>query len=426
MRRPKMEEMMAGFRLLAIVLMLAAFWQGANAGESKSKQVEVPEMQKALASSCNRFGFKLFQQVIGDSPKSDNIFISPLSVSYALAMTLNGADGPTRKAIRSTLELDDIDSSKVNSAFYDLASFLTGLDSLVKLDIANSIWYRQGLPVRPDFININRKDFGALVQGLDFASPTASEIINTWVNDNTNGKIKNIINPPIDPSTIMILINAIYFKGSWAIPFDPSSTRINPFYLDPNQETKCHMMFHTTRFDYSENDLFQAVSLSYGDRGFDMIVFLPRPEVAVDDLINRLDDQNWSIWSKSFINTRVELGLPRFKFAYEVIMNDMLKSLGMGIAFDDSEADFKKMLTPGRLADRNIFIDEVRHKTFLQVDEEGAEAAAVTSVTMALTEAAPMPIPEMIVNHPFLFAIRDRNSGSIIFMGKVSDPVWED
>jgi serpin B len=186
------------------------------------------------------------------------------------------------------------------------------------------------------------------------------------------------------------------------------------------------MMFNTDKFDYFANDLFQAITLPYGERGFEMVVFLPLPDLTVNDLIDRLDEQNWAIWKKSFHRTEVELGFPRFKFEYDIIMNNMLKSMGMEVAFNPQKADFGKMLIPGSVPDRNVFIDQVKHKTFLQVDEEGTEAAAVTSVTMALTSAMPMEPTVMIVDRPFLFAIQEKNSGSVIFVGKVIDPVWEE
>jgi serpin B len=396
------------------------------AAEPKQDSVKFSEAEANLVESSNKFGLRLFQEIAGSDKNAGNVFISPLSVSYALAMTLNGAENETYGAIASTLELNNISTEDINASFKNLTSILTELDSSVTLDIANSIWYRSGLKINPDFVDINKANFDALVSPLDFGASSAANTINSWVSENTRGKIEKIVSPPIDPSTIMFLINAIYFKGSWATQFESVMTRDHPFYPEEGKETKCRMMFNTANFDYFENDLFQAISLPYGEMGFGMMAFLPRESLTLDDLVNRLDEQNWAIWQKGFYETEVKLGLPRFKFEYEITLNDMLKAMGMEIAFDGGKADFGKMVDSGTLLDRNIFIDQVKHKTFLQVDEEGTEAAAVTSVTMALTSAMPAPTPVMIIERPFLFAIWEKKSESMVFIGKVIDPVWEE
>ena len=412
--------MMTISRLILIVLAVFLIMSNAPA-ENKTGDTGVTESEKTLALSTNRFGFKLFQQA---ATKDDgNVFISPLSVSYALAMTLNGTDGETRQAILSTLQLNGIDDP--NASFKGLTAFLTGLDSLVKFEIANSIWYREGLPVNDAFIEANQDNFDALVRGLNFNSPGAADIINGWVDEKTNGKISKIVNPPIDPSTIMFLINAIYFKGDWAIKFNAGNTRSHPFYVSQGKETTCRMMFNTEKYDYFEYDLFQAIDLPYGNSDFSMTVFLPAKEITIKELIDFLDKERWTI-DANFDKTEVELGLPRFKFEYEITLNDILENMGMAVAFDSHKADFRKMLESPAAPDRNVYIDQVLHKTFLQVDEKGTEAAAVTSVRLALTSAAPMAKPVMIVDRPFLFGIREKTSGSFIFVGKVTDPVWED
>ncbi len=413
---------MAVLMRIVTVIVIIIFCLSVALAENQSSISEISEAGKLVSRSANRFGLRLFQEVATDG--EGNIFISPMSVSYALAMTLNGADGETRKSILSTLQLNGIDD--INTSFKNLTAYLTGLDPLVIFDIANSIWYCDGLPINDAFVDVNRDNFDALVRGLDFSVPKAADIINQWVSDNTNEKIKKIVRPPIDPSTIMFLINAIYFKGDWTIKFDPNDTRDHPFYPAEGKETTCRMMFNTKKYDYFEIDLFQAISLPYGKADFAMTVFLPDSLSNVNNLIDRLDEQNWSIWQENFHKTKVELGLPHFKFEYKITLNEILKSMGMAVAFDGQKADFKKMLEPGSVPGQNIYIDQVLHKTFLQVDEEGTEAAAVTSVTMGLTSAMPMPNPVMIIDRPFLFAIIEKNSGSIVFIGKVTDPVWED
>jgi serine protease inhibitor len=393
-------------------------------GNEGDKQIRLTAADTNLAAAANSFGLKLFHQLNESASGDANIFISPMSISYALAMTLNGADGTTRDAIALTLELAGMSEDDIDASNKQLMAYLTSADSSVTFDIANSIWYRSGLPIRDEFVATNETYFNAQVQGIDFGAPDAANVINSWVRKNTKDKITQIVSPPIDPQTIMFLINAIYFKGSWSAKFDKAATRDHPFYLIDGSSTDCRMMFMERKYAYFENDLFQAVRLPYGDSAFSMLVFLPRDTAGINALIGDLDDDAWMQWRKNFYVTKVNFGLPRLKFEYSVTLNDILKNMGMALAFAPRDADFGRMVHLDQLGGENVFISDVKHKTFLQVDEEGTEAAAVTSVTMALTSAAPMPSPVMIVDHPFLFAIEDRASGSLIFIGKVMKPVW--
>ncbi len=387
-------------------------------GNHNPGSVEPAVSEKNLIESSNRFGFKLFRQITADEKTDSNVFISPLSVSYALTMTLNGAVGETRRQIAGALELSDYQLNEVNKSFRKLTARMTALDPAVKLDIANSIWYRLGLRVRPEFVDLNKTYFEALVRELDFDAAWAADTINNWVNVNTKGKIKEIIKPPIDPAMVMYLINAIYFKGDWSKPFDSALTRTRTFYLPNKSETDCRMMFKKAEFKYLENDLFQATCLPYGEEKFDMIVFLPRPSITVDELIGKINDKNWTSWMYGLSETKINLGLPKFKIEYGLTMNDALKALGMKLPFS-RKADFTNMIPEG-----GVWIDQVKHKTFIQVDEEGTEAAAVTVVSI-MKASAPQPVPQMIIDRPFLFVIRERGSRAILFMGRIVNPKWD-
>jgi serine protease inhibitor len=386
-------------------------------GRHNPESVEPAASEKSLIESSNRFSFKLFRQITADEKTDSNIFTSPLSVSYALTMTLNGGAGETRRQIAAALELSDYSLNEVNKSFRRLTAGMTALDPAVKLDIANSIWYRLGLRVRPEFVDLNKAYFNALVQELDFDAAWAADTINNWVNVNTKGKIKEIIRPPIDPAMVMYLINAIYFKGDWSKPFDSALTRTHPFSLPNKSETDCRMMFKKAKFNYLENDLFQAAGLPYGEGKFDMIIFLPRPSITVDDLIGKINDENWTSWVSDLSETKINLGLPKFKIEYGLTMNDALKTLGMESPFS-RKADFTNMIPEG-----GVWIDRVKHKTFIQVDEEGTEAAAVTVVSI-MKASAPQPVPQMIIDRPFLFVIREQGSGAVLFMGRITNPKW--
>ena len=371
-----------------------------------------------LAASADLFGLKLFREIVRQEP-DQNIFISPLSVSMALGMTANGAAGATLDSMRATLELTGLTESESNAAYRSLMALLTQADPEVTFDVANSIWYRQGSTVVEDFLQRCRTIFGAQVEELDFSAPDAADIINGWVSDNTQNKIKEIVDKPIDPSIVMFLINAIYFKGTWTYEFDSTRTQNDWFNRSDGSQVVCRMMRQRAEFRYLATEQFQLVDLPYGDGLFVMSVLLPRPAVAVDDLVAQMTPENWQGWIAGMAPDSGDIHLPKFKLEYELTMNDVLKALGMSSAFSPA-ADFSRMVPGG-----GIWIDEVKHKTFVQVDEEGTEAAAVTVVTTRIS-AGPVPTGfYMRVERPFVFVIRERTSGNLLFMGRIVEPVWE-
>lgn len=375
-------------------------------------------LEKRLVESDNRFGLRLFKEIIKDE-KDKNVFISPLSVSMALGMTLNGANGATKEAMDETLEFTDMTAEEINQSYKSLLELLTQLDPKVIFQIANSIWYRQQLTFEEEFINLNKTYFNAIVEALDFNNPdAAANIINAWVKENTNGRIEKIIEAgDIDWETVMFLINAIYFKGTWTYEFDKDLTRDDWFTLPDSSQKLCKMMSLTGDLQYSENEDFQAINLPYGDEYFSMLIFLPRPQKNIASLIAEFNPENWDLWINSFIQKSGTLQFPKFTLEYEKKLNDILKSLGMAIAFDRSRADFTNMYQgPVRL-----FISEVKHKTFVEVNEEGTEAAAVTSVEIGRTSVDPGFV--MRVDRPFVFVIRENHSQTILFMGKIVEPI---
>lgn len=367
-----------------------------------------------VVSSSNRFGLQLFKEVVADANQDSNICISPLSASYALTMTFNGAAGETRAAMASTLEFPEVAPADINDAYRKLTDLLVTSYPSLTMEIANSIWYRLKSSIKSQFLDITRNSFGAEIRELDFALPDAADTINQWVAVNTHDKIKTIIRPPMDPSWVMVLINAVYFKGMWQNPFDPSLTTDGTFHLPDGNRTPCRMMTKTDEFEISENESYKAVSLPYGNGRFAMSFFLPQKGQSLDDLITGLSAGDLAKWLANFQKVQANLTLPRFKFSCDLGFNKPLKKMGMEIAFD-RRADFSNM------ADKNTWIDSVIHKTFIQVDEEGTEAAAVTAVIMkrGLT-------PSITFDRPFLFVIHERETGAVLFLGKVVNPLWEE
>jgi len=387
--------------------------------DDEEKPIQLTMAAKSLVRSDNSFGFKLFKEIVnGEWDK--NVFISPLSVSMALGMTYNGADGSTQEAMQNTLELSGLTLQEINESYETLMRLLTTLDEDVKFQIANSIWYRESFPVKDEFIDINKTYFDAEVSGLDFDSPDASNIINGWVNQKTNGKIEKIVDDSIHPLTMMFLINAIYFKGTWTYEFDEEQTQDGTFTLPDGSKKTCKMMNQESDFRYFENGDFQAIDLPYGDGNFRMTIFLPHLGKDVDSLIVQLNQESWNQWINSFHKQKLTLHLPKFKLKYEIKLNDVLKALGMEVAFSSSQADFTKMYKKEDVG-LNLYISEVKHKTFVEVNEQGTEAAAVTSVEMQLKSAGTF----MTVDRPFIFAIRENQSETILFIGKIVEPTLE-
>ena len=368
-----------------------------------------------VVESTNEFGLDIFRLINSDEPADKNIFISPVSISLALAMTLNGAENTTEDSMAYALGLTQYSSEEINRTFKELIEGLTTVDEKVLLDIANSIWYRQEYYVEPDFLNVNSGYYYAEVAALDFSSQEAVNTINNWVAEQTHDKIPSILDR-IDPENVMFLINALYFKGIWSLEFDEENTRNESFYPVDGSDITVPMMHFEEEIGYFENDLFQACELDYGRGNFSMVVLLPKSDVNLDDLTDQLTPENWNSWISSIHTTKVNLGLPKFSFDYEKKLNDILGLMGMGIAFEPGQADFTGINSAG-----NLYIDYVKHKTFVDVSEEGTEAAAATIVAISYT-AMPTDTQYMQVNRPFLFAIRETTTNTIVFMGKVTEP----
>lgn len=381
----------------------------------KPKPIQVDSKTAQLIQNNNQFGLDLFRQVADKTDSTKNLMISPLSASLALSMTYNGAAGSTKTAFENTFHYNGLTTEEINQSMNDLCNKLTGVDPLVTFKLANSIWYKNTFNVEQNFIDVNKTYYDAEVKALNFSDPNSVNIINNWVSDKTNGKIPTIINQ-IDPSTVMYLINATYFKGNWRSKFDPNQTTNKPFTLENKTVEYVPTMSQETKVGLLSNDLFTAVELPYGRGNFSMVLILPNIDKTIQDVENAMNQTNWQNWMAQMQDS-VSLGirLPKFTFSYKKVLNQDLSNLGLSIAFDKNNANFSKINPNVKL-----YISEVKQKDFIKVDEEGAEAAAATSVSMELTSAAgPFYIN---FNRPFLFAIKEKYTGTILFIGRVMDP----
>ncbi|MBN2541280.1 serpin family protein [bacterium] len=399
--------------LLSVFLVLGFLIKPLICQTTGEENIEV----KSMVNANSRFGFKLYNEIL----KKDidkNTFISPYSVSIALSMTYNGANTETKIAMQEALEYSGIELDDLNSMNLSLKEALEKTDPKVQLNIANSLWAKKGIAFVPEFMDRNEEFYQAKVITLDFGDPAAPREINNWVDENTQHKIKKIIDT-IDPLAILYLINAIYFKGSWTEEFDKDLTADKPFHLLDGSTIERPMMSQHGEYKYFENDKFQAIRLPYGDnKRLGMYVFLPGEKSGLNGFLKELSFENWEGWISQFRIMEGTIKLPRFQMEYEIGLNNALIALGMGVAFSSSEADFTEMVRS--CPEGNVFIKEVKHKTFVKVNEEGTEAAAVTMVMMAAESESPSFL--MVVDRPFFFAITDSQTGTVLFMGTVVEP----
>ncbi|OFY62395.1 MAG: hypothetical protein A2V64_05125, partial [Bacteroidetes bacterium RBG_13_43_22] len=391
--------------LIVILISVSTF---PSCEESEPIQKETPKItlnKKAgeIIEADKAFGFELFREVYNLS-EEDNIMISPLSVSYALGMTYNGAAGTTLQALNDVLHFGNLTSQEVNESYKNLMHQLVNLDNKVEYSIANSIWYRFGFQVLSEFINTNKDYFDAEVKEIDFTDPQTVEIINQWIEDKTSGKIKDMLDY-IPGDAVMYLINAIYFNAPWKYEFDKSETHEGDFALEDGTIHRTDYMRVTGDFMYTSNEDFSAVDLPYGDSTFSMVVMLPAGDKNVSDLVANLDVAHWDSWFDNSRLTGVQVDLPKFKYEFKGLLNDPLKNLGLGVAFS-GEADFTRINPAG-----NLYISRVIHQTFIDVQEEGTEAAAATIVKVYTSSDGGGSAIHFKTDKPFLYLIKENSTG---------------
>lgn len=379
-----------------------------------------------VVAANTAFGVEIFSVLAEDSP-AGNLFISPYSISTALAMTWAGAEGRTAEQMAEVLRFDMSEES-VHQQFEDiqgkLASdyrqqYIEGTGDPLTLEVANALWAQEDFSLLPDYVDLVRARYAAEARNLDFAGDPedSRQTINAWVEEKTRDRILNLLpRGSIDALTRLVITNAVYFKGSWRDPFDESATSDGPFTTAEGSEVTVPMMHQTEEYPYFQGFGCRAVELPYADNQSSMVVLLPDGDLG--EFEQTLTEQKLSDITDSLTSKEVELTMPSFEFTSSFRLSETLKTLGMEIPFEAGEADFS-----GMTGSRDLYISAVIHKAFVKVDEEGTEAAAATAVVMALTSVQPEPEPVVLtLDRPFLFLIRDRITGSILFMGRVADP----
>lgn len=400
---------------IASVLLFGACSDNQNTGIDPLPNAKPIELRAALLPKIeqdNTFAFDLFKQVY-QTDKSSNAFISPLSVSMALSMTLNGAKGDTYEEMVNALRISGFSIDEINEYCQVLKNALLKADTSTEFSIANSIWYRLGFPVENYFLSVNKKFFGAEVTEADFSSPETLNRINQWCSDNTKGKIPTIIEE-IPGDAVMYLINAIYFKGIWKSQFDKKQTFDGTFYNESGIKRLVKMMNQTGQFEYAVDETARYLTLPYGNGAFSMRLLLPNEDKTVEDVINHINSESWQNSFNSQRATEVCVQLPRFKAECKYLLHQkVLPEMGMITPFS-AAANFTGISRGGGLSISNVI-----HKTYILVDEKGTEAAAVTAVEIVKT-AMPTSI-SYVVDKPFVFVIQENSTGAILFMGTIKE-----
>lgn len=374
--------------------------------------------ETSLVQGNNAFALDLYRRLRSSS--DGNLFFSPHSVSTALAMAYAGARGNTEKEMAKALRFS-LDQKRLHPAFADVESKLNKLQESggVELSVANSLWPQLGYKLLEEYLSLVKTYYGSSITPVDYerAREDARKKINGWVEDKTHDKIKNLIQPGVlDAMTRLVLVNAIYFKGKWGSPFKASLTKDAPFHVASDKSVQAPMMTQQREFGYAETDALQVLELPYAGGGLSMIVLLPRKADELGRIENSLTTESLDRWKRGLGKRKVRIFLPRFKTTSMFRLDKELAAMGMVDAFDVAKADFSGM--DGRA--HWLYVSAVLHKAFVDVNEEGTEAAAATAAVMAMGLAAPPPV--FRADHPFVFLIQENSTGSILFMGRVTDP----
>ena len=404
-------------RIISLLCLTFAFFACTHSETEPPVTNLTPDEKSAkIIAADNEFGFELFKKVNASLDEPKNTMISPMSVSLALAMVYNGTGGNTKTQMEQMLHKINMTPADINQSYKDLVASLISHDPKVELSISNAIYYRNTFSVKSDFITTNQNYYMAEVSGLDFTKNIETlNTVNGWVNTKTKGKIDKIIEE-VKAGAVMYLLNAIYFNGEWKYRFDTKETADLSFTKENNTVVQASTMKIEKPFNYYSHSVFELLEMPYGSGKYSMLIFLPETGKKVDDVISLLSAESVNGWVKQMTEQKKEVFLPKFEFKFDNSLVDELNALGMTDAFNNADLS-------GISEAANLAISEVMHKTYIKVDERGTEAAAVTGITIIVTSAG--PDISFRVDHPFVFAIREKDTQAILFIGKVMDPKQE-
>ena len=404
-------------KITTLLFLALAFFACNKAENEPQAQALTPSEKSAkIVAADNQFGLELFQKINTLQEEPKNTMISPLSVSLALAMVYNGAEGNTKVQMEQMLHKAGMSPEDLNQNYKDLVAGLTSHDPKVELSISNAIYYLNTFSVKDLFITTNQNYYQAEVEPLDFSNETETlNTVNGWVNEQTKGKIDKIIEK-VEGVDVMYLLNAIYFNGKWTYQFESSKTMNMPFTKEDNTVVQAPTMMIENPFNYYSDQNFQLLELPYGNGKYSMLMFLPQTGKTTNDVISLLNPESVNGWLEQMTEQKKKVFLPKFEFAFDNSLVDKLQALGMTDAFNEGKANLD-----GISEGVDLVISEVMHKSYIKVDEQGTEAAAVTGITVSTRSIE--PDNSFRVDHPFVFVIREKDSQAILFIGKVMNPL---
>ncbi len=403
--------------IVSLILLSSCTRDMSALDKDQGSKIRIPSaIERQVIEASSEFGQNLFGRVSSGNPES-NCFISPLSVSMALGMTLNGADSQTYEEMKVMLGFENLTAEEINSTYKNIIQELIQANPDIAMHLANAIFYRQGFSIFPDFLTVNQSYFNAEVSGLDFDDPQSVNTINGWVSDQTQGTIPTVLDE-IKPETVMFLINAIYFKAQWLYKFDKAKTEDALFYTSGQNSVDCQMMHLEAEVPYTGSEQFEMAELPY-DSNFVFDLIVPTG-ASLPEIVSAIQDGQLNTWLEGLTRREGTVEMPKFTFDFNTSLVNYLQELGMIDAFIPGIADLSRISEQERL-----FISDVIHKSFVKVEEEGTEASAVTVVEVGYTSYPPSGPFHLRADRPFIFLIREKVTGAILFIGQVYNPEWK-
>lgn len=414
-------------RILALstLVALTVGCAGSESASSYKSMYTAADQDPELSASLNDFALEFYtvlEKHTDAEIAGSNRMVSPAGLAIALSMLKGGAEKESAQELDEVLNLNGMTTESLDRAQKVVSDLLRGSDPSVRMEIANSLWSREGIPLNRNYVKKMESNYEAQTRALDFTSQQSVKIVNQWASDHTHGTIEKVIDAPPGADTMLLLMNAMYFKGAWSKPFEKDLTENRDFTTENGQRLQVPTMLQSGRYDYVDGEGFQAIRLPYGEsENFGMILALPDAETSLEDFKEN-ELPNFGIWSGEMEEQPGSLELPRFKLEDDLKLNETLIALGMPSIFDRDRAELKGLLEEQDAHTDNLSLSKVKQNTFIDVNEEGTEAAAVTAI-FAAGSAAPSSEPfELKLNRPFFFAITDRTTGLIVFMGEVGNP----
>ena len=400
------------------ILLLVLLFTNCNKDNTETKDFLLNDSEKVsqISEENNAFGLKLFQKLNHQKKNNRNVVVSPLSTAMVLGMAYNGTENETKEKLSGTLGWDQLDKKEINHFNNHLINHLHDQSENIQMNIANAIWYSRDIDIKPAFLKKNKKNFNAFASSINAEKQPTSEMINRWAKQNTDNNITDVVER-IPSRQMLYLLNVTYFKGNWKNDFNKSKTTESTFFLENGASKPITMMWQKTDLKYYDNDQFQLVELPYENKNYCMYILLPDSKVKLDDIIDSLDYDAWHNYkNKLTMKRNINFGMPRFHCEHSVRMKDLLAGMGMEQLFHRNKADLTG------ITEQQVAISEMMHKAAIDVDEEGTEASAANSVAVSFTTLVEDDPFNLIVNRPFVFAIEEKRSNTLLFIGKMTSP----